>query len=243
LRLAEGGRGAAEGPGFREACRLFRDEMAALGHAPSAINAVVENVMGEVPRLVKSASGLGGVVGKGSQTGLFEGSQVQSRDGEGEAVLPDATMAEKEKVVTVDNVGTTVGGLGVDCASIATEAEIEDAEEGVVTRAMLLLPFCRMHDVGGDGGVDALNSLNSLNSEIEAPAALSVQVSGLTFSHHRLTYDHRVSATADGIAILDEDGIRILEAGCVANPSEGGVVDSQRGAATSSGGGGRGGKG
>ncbi|CAM9636690.1 unnamed protein product, partial [Ectocarpus sp. 13 AM-2016] len=182
---------AAASTGYRQACRLFRDEMEALGYDQGAMDGVVEALLKTTARIRDPAVAVAVHEGSGKEAVFFHyPGSMAGRSGQAEQ-QQETTMPGRATVEEVDAPGER-----------ADVGELVEAGMAVLSDASV--PAKGGSGSGGDGAVG------------EEPVLLdiaAVEASGLTLALTRLTYDTRFTASAEAIVVRDSDGIRILSAG------------------------------
>ncbi|CAM9614355.1 unnamed protein product, partial [Ectocarpus fasciculatus] len=179
---------AAASTGYRQACRLFRDEMGALGYDQGSLDGVVEALLETTARIRDPAAA--GQEESGKEAAFFQ--YPASMPGQsGHTQQQETKMPGRATVEEADAPGE--------------RADVRELiEAGMSVLSDPSVPANGGSGSGGDGAVG------------EEPVLLDIAVveaSGLTLALTRLTYDTRFTTTAEAIVVRDSDGIRILSAG------------------------------
>lgn len=116
---------AAASPGYREACRLFRDEMRALGYKQSAICAALQALVGASERLRVSVERDEGMArGKGTSSSSCPSPPPRSTSEELPSVHPSLVSSNRSSVSEEDSEARQLVEAGMAALSNTPESEM-----------------------------------------------------------------------------------------------------------------------
>ncbi|CAM9124002.1 unnamed protein product [Laminaria digitata] len=187
---------ASASAGYRQACRLFRDEMGALGYDQSALTIVIKALVDTTAR-ARDPEGQDGS-GDGKEGFLHSPSPSPSPS-------PLSSAAGQQEAATPETP-----------ADATLPGELDETRE-LVDAGMAVLPKLPASLDGGSRGTGG----GEAGEEQLMLDIASVEASGLSLALTRLTYDTRFTTTAETIVVRDSDGIRILSAGGLGSSDEG----------------------
>ncbi|CAM9342627.1 unnamed protein product, partial [Hapterophycus canaliculatus] len=183
---------AATSAGYHQACRLFCDEMGALGYDQSALDDVVQTLL-ETAAKIRDLPG------------HDEGDEDRKENPQFPSAMPPPSASAPQQPETPAMRGKPGGGVAEMSGERADVRELVEA-------GIAALPTLSVSDFGDAGGDDDSGGVGHEQLVLDIA---SVEASGLTLALTRLTYDTRFITTAEAITVRDADGIRILSAGRV----------------------------